>query len=94
MEQTNKIIPQMLDETEVARALAVSVAALRRWRREGRGPQFKRLERCVRYDLRAIERFLAENRSAFRTLEPRDPSQSACELIDKDERALANEVQP
>ena len=93
MEQTNKIIPQMLDETEVARALAVSVAALRRWRREGRGPQFTRLERCVRYDLRAVERFLAENRSTFRSsLRPRDTGQSA-EFMDADENA-ASGVQP
>lgn len=63
MEQAIVALPQMLDETQVARVLAVSVAALRRWRREGRGPQFTRLERCVRYDVRAVERFLAEHSS-------------------------------
>jgi len=67
MEQTIDTLPQMLDETEVARVLAVSVAALRRWRREGRGPRFARLERCVRYDPRAVERFLAENSSNNQT---------------------------
>jgi hypothetical protein len=56
-------MPQMLDEKQVARTLAVSVAALRRWRHERRGPQFVRLERCVRYDVRTIERFLSENAS-------------------------------
>jgi hypothetical protein len=54
-------LPQMVDEREAARMLAVSVAALRRWRRERRGPRFTRLERCVRYDLRAIEQFLVEH---------------------------------
>lgn len=64
MEQpTLVLIPQMLSEREAAGILAVSVAALRRWRREGRGPQFTRLERCVRYPLRAIENFVAENLS-------------------------------
>jgi helix-turn-helix protein len=63
MELTTPILTQMLNETQTARLLAVSVAALRRWRREGRGPQFTHLERCVRYDLRAIEVFLAENSS-------------------------------
>ena len=63
MEQTTLILPQMLGEKQAARMLAVSVAALRRWRREGRGPQFTRLERCIRYDLRAIERFLAKHSS-------------------------------
>jgi hypothetical protein len=55
--------PQMLNERQVAHALAVSVAALRRWRREGRGPEFTRVERCIRYDMRALERFLAANQS-------------------------------
>jgi len=63
MEQTTLVLPQMLGERQAASMLAVSVAALRRWRREGRGPQFTRIERCVRYDVRAIERFVAENSS-------------------------------
>ena len=61
MEQGTLTLPQLLNEKQAARMLAVSVAALRRWRREGRGPQFARLQRCVRYDLRAIEQFLAMN---------------------------------
>ena len=54
---------QLLNERQAARIMAVSVSALRRWRREGRGPQFTHLERCVRYDIRAIERFLVQNSS-------------------------------
>ena len=61
MEQT---LPQMINEKQAARLLAVSVAALRRWRREGRGPEFAHLERCVRYPVQAIERFLKDNSSA------------------------------
>ena len=61
MEQTTCRIPQLLSEKQAARILAVSIAALRRWRRERRGPQFIRLERCVRYSVGALERFLAEN---------------------------------
>ena len=45
-------------EAEAARILAVSVAALRRWRREGRGPTFVRIERCVRYRVADLEHFL------------------------------------
>lgn len=66
MEQIALSVPQLLSEKQAARILAVSIAALRRWRREGRGPQFTRLERCVRYDMRAIERFLAEHSSGNR----------------------------
>jgi len=54
---------QLVNEQEASRLLACSVAALRRWRRERRGPEFTRLERCVRYDLRALERFLTEHSS-------------------------------
>jgi hypothetical protein len=54
---------QLLNEREAARVLAVSCAALRRWRRERRGPEFVRCGRCIRYDLRAVERFLKQNSS-------------------------------
>jgi hypothetical protein len=59
-----QIRPQLINERQAAQLLAVSVAALRRWRREDRGPAYTRCERCVRYDIRAIERFLTENSSA------------------------------
>ncbi len=62
MEQT---LPQMIDEKQAARALSVSVAALRRWRHEGRGPRFVRLERCIRYDVCELKSFLERNCSAF-----------------------------
>ena len=61
MEQMTLILPQMLNEKQAAHILSVSVAALRRWRRERRGPQFTRLERCVRYETRAIKEWIAEN---------------------------------
>jgi len=56
-------IPQMVGEKPAADILRVSVAALRRWRRERRGPEFARLERCVRYDVRSLEKFVTENSS-------------------------------
>ncbi len=63
---TNEVasgLAQMINEKQAAAVLSVSVAALRRWRREGRGPEFTRLERCVRYSIRAVENFVAENAS-------------------------------
>ena len=36
-------------ERQVAARLAVSVAALRAWRLQGRGPRYCRFGRCVRY---------------------------------------------
>jgi predicted site-specific integrase-resolvase len=63
METQNLVLPRMLNETAVAEALAVSVAALRRWRREGRGPRFVRLERCVRYSEGDVKNYLSLNAS-------------------------------
>jgi predicted site-specific integrase-resolvase len=63
MEQNALKLPQMLKEKQTAEMLEVSKAALRRWRREGRGPQFTRIGRCIRYNLHAIEKFLAEHSS-------------------------------
>jgi hypothetical protein len=54
---------RLLNEKQTSGMLAVSVAALRRWRREGRGPRFIKCEACVRYDLRELTRFLEANSS-------------------------------
>jgi hypothetical protein len=48
-------------EREAGRLLGVSVAALRRWRRERRGPPFVRLERCIGYRVADLEAFVATN---------------------------------
>lgn len=59
--QSQGHLSQLLDEKQAAKLLSVSIAALRRWRAESRGPEFTRLERCVRYPVRSLERYLAEN---------------------------------
>ena len=38
-----------MTESELARKASVSVAVLRKWRREGRGPRFLKLGRLIRY---------------------------------------------
>jgi hypothetical protein len=52
---------QLIDERQAAQRLKVSVAALRRWRREKRGPPFTKIERCVRYDNRLLLAYLNKN---------------------------------
>ena len=49
---------KLVNEHEAAQVLAVSVAALRRWRVEGRGPAFVKIERAVRYRLSDVESYL------------------------------------
>lgn len=50
-----------INEHETARRLQVSVGALRKWRREGEGPVFVRLGRCVRYKLSDLLAYLDQN---------------------------------
>ena len=50
-----------VDERQAAAFLGCSAAALRRWRRIGRGPAFARLGRLVRYRQSTIEEFALEN---------------------------------
>lgn len=50
----------LMTEAEVSQLLCVSKAALRRWRREGRGPRFGKLERCVRYLVSDLRQFVEE----------------------------------
>ena len=55
-----------LTETEVAEMLRCTKAALRKWRREGRGPRFIRVGRLIRYRLADVEEFLESNASSSR----------------------------
>lgn len=42
-------IESLLDEREVARWIRVSVATLRYWRGEGKGPRYRKVGQLVRY---------------------------------------------
>jgi hypothetical protein len=57
----------LITETEASRILSVSKAALRRWRREHRGPSFLKIERVVRYDPGALKDFLEQRCSGKRS---------------------------
>jgi hypothetical protein len=54
----DKIQPNLMTEGQVSEFLAVSKAALRRWRRENRGPAYLKIERVIRYDPDAVKGFL------------------------------------
>jgi predicted DNA-binding transcriptional regulator AlpA len=49
---------QLHTENETAKILCCTKAALRRWRRERRGPRFVRLGRLVRYRQSDLEEFV------------------------------------
>lgn len=47
-----------ISESELAQRASVSIAALRKRRREGRGPRFLKLGRLVRYLVRDVDTWL------------------------------------
>lgn len=49
----------LLNEKQVAAFLGISLAALRRWRYEGKGPRFTKLSAAVRYSQDSLEEWLA-----------------------------------
>jgi predicted DNA-binding transcriptional regulator AlpA len=49
---------RMLNEKQTAEALGVSVAALRKWRFQGRGPAYIKLGKLVRYRREDIDQWL------------------------------------
>lgn len=49
----------LFTEKEVAKELQVSLASLRRWRIENRGPRFIKVGSLVRYPQRDLEEWLA-----------------------------------
>jgi predicted DNA-binding transcriptional regulator AlpA len=48
-EASSRRIEALLDEREVARWIRVSVATLRYWRGEGKGPRYRKIGQLVRY---------------------------------------------
>ncbi|PYR51784.1 MAG: hypothetical protein DMF89_04695 [Acidobacteria bacterium] len=52
--------PVAVDQQTAAAMLCVSVSTLRRWRREGRGPQVIKVSRLVRYRPEDLRRFLRQ----------------------------------
>lgn len=52
----------LITEGEAASMLRVSLTSLRRWRREGRGPVYRKLGRAVRYRPDDLADFIAASR--------------------------------
>jgi len=46
------------DERFASDFLGVAVETLRSWRKQGRGPRFRKIGRCVRYSLRDLAQFI------------------------------------
>ncbi len=55
---------QLLTEQKTAEALNCTVAALRRWRRERRGPRFVKLGRLIRYNPADLEAYVEQSTQA------------------------------
>jgi predicted DNA-binding transcriptional regulator AlpA len=52
----------VLDEREAAPYIGYTTAALRLWRREGRGPAYIRAGRSIRYTTRDLDSWLMRHR--------------------------------
>jgi excisionase family DNA binding protein len=52
----------LITESEAATLLRISLTSLRRWRREGRAPVYRKLGRSVRYRRDDLEDFIASSR--------------------------------
>jgi excisionase family DNA binding protein len=55
--------PTLLTETEVAKQLRVSLAALRKWRVMKRGPQFLKVGSLVRYRQADVDQWLVHRKN-------------------------------
>jgi excisionase family DNA binding protein len=52
----------LVTEDEAASLLRVSLTSVRRWRREGRGPVYRKIGRSVRYRREDLVDFIAASR--------------------------------
>jgi hypothetical protein len=55
--------PLVVDQETAARMIGVSASTLRRWRRQGVGPEAICISRLVRYRPRDLEQFLASSKT-------------------------------
>ena len=51
-------LPKLLTEAAAAKVLSVSLSTMRRWRRDGTGPTFFRLDATIRYTSTALAEFI------------------------------------
>jgi excisionase family DNA binding protein len=58
-ENSNVAISALLTETEVSNVLRVSLATLRKWRVDNRGPRFIKIGPLVRYQLEDLREWLS-----------------------------------
>ena len=59
---TTNVSEPLITEGEAAGMLRVSLTSLRRWRREGRGPVYRKIGRSVRYRREDLADFIATSR--------------------------------
>jgi len=52
----------LLTEVETARILSLKVATLRRWRWEGKEPEFLKIGNAVRYDPAVLDQYISASR--------------------------------
>jgi predicted DNA-binding transcriptional regulator AlpA len=69
METNNNAIESLLNEHDVARLTALSVASVRRWRLLRQGPKFIKLGAAVRYRPEDISAWLRSRPTGGSTLE-------------------------
>jgi excisionase family DNA binding protein len=64
----------LVTEDEAASLLRVSITSIRRWRREGRGPVYRKLGRSVRYRRDDLADFIASARCMETGWRARNPT--------------------
>lgn len=62
MDAEKRTTPHVTDERGAAPYIAHSVAALRQWRRLGKGPAFIRAGRSIRYRIQDLDAWLDNHR--------------------------------
>jgi predicted DNA-binding transcriptional regulator AlpA len=55
---TGEFTMTVFTESKVAETLGVSVSGMRKWRREGTGPQFTRIGKLIRYSAEDLQSWL------------------------------------
>jgi Helix-turn-helix domain len=61
------VCTSLLNESEAAKRLQVSVGLLRKWRSNSEGPVVTKMGRCIRYACEDLDHFVAQHRVSAQT---------------------------
>jgi len=74
-------LPRLLTSQEAADYLGCKLQTLRAWRTQGTGPSYLKVEKCVRYSMDDLKKYVCQKKI---NIEPHQQEEDVCYLEEKE----------